>query len=288
MKYACIARFRDEFDVTLMCRVLDVARSGFYAWLSRAPSQRETADLRLRLVVRAVHVESNGTYGSPRVHRALLNDQGVRCSRKRVVRLMQHEGLKGTRSRRFRHSRTAPALPPFAPNVLGRRFDVAEFDQVWVADMTACWTDARWLYLAAVLDLGSRRVIGWATSADPDQALTLTALRRALAIRQPRPGLLHHSDRGSPYTGAEYQAVLIEHGATVSMSRSGNCWDNAVAESFFATLKTELVARARWSTHAMATEALSHYIDGWYNRRRLHSTLGYVSPADYERRQKAA
>jgi transposase InsO family protein len=287
VKYACIAQHRDEFALTLMCRVLQVSRAGFYAWLRRPPSARVMRDQRLRVAIRAIHAESQRTYGSPRVHRALQAQQ-LRCSRKRVVRLMRAEGLRAQRSRRYRATTRAAATRPAAPNVLARQFQPGGLNRVWVGDLTACWTREGWLYLAVLLDLGSRRVVGWAASALADQALTLTALQRALVVRRPAPGLLHHSDRGTHYTGAGYQAALAAHGLTPSMSRVGECWDNAVAESFFATLKTELVADARWPTRAAATTAIGRYIEGWYNPRRRHSTLEYVSPVEYERRLHAA
>ena len=288
MKYACIAHARDAFPVALMCRVLGVSRAGYYAWRRRGPSPRAQADQALRGMIRTIHAESRGTYGSPRIQHTLRAEHAVGCGRKRIARLMQDEGLAGVRRPRYRRTTAASAVVPFAPNHLARCFQRPALDRVWVGDITACWTDAGWLYLAAVLDLGSRRVVGWATSARADQMLTRTALSRALAIRQPPPGLLHHTDRGAPYTGADYQALLLQHELVASMSRAGDCWDNAVAESFFATLKTELVARSHWRTRALATAALGHYIDGWYNPRRRHSTLGYVSPADYERQHPAA
>ncbi|MEO6057903.1 MAG: IS3 family transposase [Gemmatimonadales bacterium] len=287
VKYACIARHRDEFTVALMCRVLRVSRAGFYAWLERPPSARATTDGRLRVAIRAIHAASQRSYGSPRVHRE-LRAQAVRCGRKRIVRLMQAEGLRAKRSRRYRGTTQADPTRPVAPNLLDRQFQVTRLDRVWVGDVTACWTTEGWLYVAVVLDLGSRRVVGWATSAAADQALTLGALRRALVVRQPAAGLLHHSDRGSHYTGADYRAALAAAGLTVSMSRKGDCWDNAVAESFFATLKTELVADAHWTTRAVATAAVGYYIEGWYNRRRRHSTLDYVSPVEYEQRLQVA
>jgi putative transposase len=287
VKYACIARHRDTFPVALMCRVLRVARAGFYAWLERPPSGRATRDAELRVAIRASHAASRQTYGSPRVHQD-LRAQGLRASRKRVVRLMQADGLRGTRRGRFRTTTTADRTHPVAPNRLARRFQVHDLNRVWAGDVTACWTAEGWLYLAVVLDLASRRVVGWAVGASAEQALTLTALERALAMRQPAPGLLHHSDRGAHYTGAAYQARLAAHGLTVSMSRTGDCWDNAVVESFFATLKTELGRETRWPTRAAATTALGHYIEGWYNRRRRHSTLDYRSPVEHEQRLTAA
>ncbi len=287
MRYACIAQHRAEYPIRLMCRVLAVSRAGFYAWLERAPSGRAQADARLHVAIRAIHAESRRSYGSPRIHRE-LRAQGQRHGRKRIARLMRVAGLRAKRSRRYRTTTRSEGTRPAAPNTLNRRFAVRELDRVWAGDVTACWTGEGWLYLAALLDLGSRRVVGWTTSATLDQALTRAALRRALVQRRLTPGLLHHSDRGTSYTGEEYQATLAAAGLVVSMSRRGDCWDNAVVESFFATLKTELVHEARWATRAEATAALAAYIEGWYNRRRRHSTLDYLSPAEYELRLRAA
>lgn len=287
MRYACIAAHRAEYPVRLMCRVLVVSRGGFYAWLERAPSRRAQTDARLRVAIRAIHAESRRSYGSPRIHRE-LRAQGQRHGRKRIARLMQVEGLRAKRSRRYRVTTRRDATHPAAPNTLGRQFAVRELNRVWAGDVTACWTGEGWLYLAALLDLGSRRVVGWATSGTVDQTLTQRALRRALVQRQPAAGLLHHSDRGTPYTAEEYRAALSTAHVAVSMSRPGDCWDNAVMESFFATLKTELVHEARWTTRVEATAALATYIEGWYNRRRRHSTLDYLSPAEYELRLRAA
>ena len=287
MRYACIAAHRAEYPVRLMCRVLVVSRGGFYAWLERAPSRRAQTDARLRVAIRAIHAESRRSYGSPRIHRE-LRAQGQRHGRKRIARLMRVEGLRAKRSRRYRVTTRRDATHPAAPNRLGRQFAVRAVNRVWAGDVTACWTGEGWLYLAALLDLGSRRVVGWATSGTLDQTLTQRALRRALVQRQPAAGLLHHSDRGTPYTAAEYRAALRAAHVAVSMSRPGDCWDNAVMESFFATLKTELVHEARWATRADATAALGTYIEGWYNRRRRHSTLDYLSPAEYELRLRAA
>jgi len=285
VKYACIQAHEGEFTLVLMCRVLTVSRTGYYAWRSRAPSAHAAADTRLRVAIRAIHAESHQRYGSPRIHRELRVRQWS-CSRKRVARLMRLDGLRGKRRRRYRCTTQADGTAP-APNRLGRRFRVAAPNRVWGSDVTACWTAQGWLYLAVVLDLASRRVIGWATGATPGQELTLPALRQALTHRTPPAGLLHHSDRGMHYTGSSYQRLLAAHGGIASMSRRGNCWDNAVVESFFATLKTELVADAQWWSHSDATDALRQYI-AWYNGQRLHSTLGYVSPARFERQLTAA
>ena len=237
------------------------------------------------MAIRAIHSASKGRYGRPRIHRA-LQAQALHCSPKRVARLMHLDGLRGKRSRRYRATTQADGTPP-APNHLRRRFRVPTLDQVWASDVTACPTAAGWLYLAVVLDLASRRVIGWAAGRTGGQELTLAALRQALRHRAPRPGLLHHSDRGNHYTGSTYQRLLAAHGIVVSMSRTGDCWDNAVAESFFATLKTELVDDAQWRSPSDGLEGLRQYLS-WYNRQRLHSTLDYLTPVAYEARLTAA
>lgn len=285
MKYAGIQRHEGAFPITLMCRVLEVARAGYYAWRRRRPSARVQTDTQLRVAIRAVHAASRGRYGRPRIHRA-LRAQDVRCGAKRVARLMRLDGLRGKRSRRYRATTRADGTPP-APNRLARQFAVPALNRVWASDVTAWPTAAGWLYVAVVLDLASRRVIGWAAGRTPGQELTLPALRQALARRRPPAGLVHHSDRGMHYTGMSDQRLLTAHGITASMSRRGDCWDNAVVESFFATLKTELVADASWRSHPEALEALRQYL-AWYNSQRLHSTLHYVSPAVYEAHLAAA
>jgi putative transposase len=289
VRYACIAQHRDSYPLTLMCRVLAVARSGFYAWCGRRPSVRAQTDARLRVQIRAIHAASQRRYGRPRIHRE-LRAQGTRVSAKRVGRLLRSEGLRGKRARRFVVT-TRSAGGPSWPNRLGRQFAVAHVpgrDRIWVADATACWTAEGWLYLAVILDLGSRRVVGWAAGARLDQALVATALERALVLRQPAPGLLHHSDQGTVYTSTGYQGRLARHEALASFSRRGDCWDNAVMESFFATLKTELVPATPWRTRAQARAELAASLDGWYNYERRHSSLGYLSPVDYERQHRAA
>ena len=283
MKYACIARHRGEFPVRLMCRVLAVSPAGFYAAQGRAPSARTRGDQRLRLEIRAVHTASRRRYGAPKVHRA-LRAEGIRCGRKRVARLMRADGLRAKRPRPFRVTTDSAHPHPVAPNHLQRRFAVAEqpgSDRIWAADLTFLSTREGWLYVAIGLDLASRRVVGWCAAAYLDQRLTCTALWRALARRRPAPGALHHSDRGVQYAGAAYQALLAQHGLTASMSRVGDCWDNAVVESFFATLKGELAVDANWSTRAEAERAVSAYIT-WYNQERCHASLDYRSPRQYE------
>jgi transposase InsO family protein len=285
VKYACIARHLDEFDVRLMCEVLDVSPSGYYTSRKRSPSARAIADERLLLNVRIAHEKSDGTYGAPRVQRE-LKDDGLSVGTKRVARLMREDGLVARAPRRTRPTTTDSAHPhPLAPNLLDRQFDVngIALNQVWVSDITYVPTQAGWLYLATVLDLASRRVVGWAMRDTLDSELAISALAMAVATRRPAPGLLHHSDRGSQYACAEYRTTLAAHGMVASMSRKGNCWDNAVAESFFATLELELILNHRWATRDAARRAIFRYIETWYNRERRHSTLGYRSPATYER-----
>jgi transposase InsO family protein len=290
VKYACIAQHRDAFSVTLMCRVLEVARTGFYVWLRRPPSGRAQADARLRVAIRALHAANRQRYGRPRIHRE-LRAQGVRVGAKRVGRLLRAEGLRTKRARRYVVTTQSGGGVPAATNWLARRFAVGQVpgrDRVWVADATACWTSQGWLYLAVVLDLASRRVVGWAAGPTLDQTLTGQALERALLLRQPGPGLVHHSDQGTAYTGSLYHRLLTREQCVVSYSRRGNCWDNAVVESFFATLKTELVRDAHWPTRAQARAELAAYLDGWYNYERRHSSLGYLSPVEYERQHRVA
>jgi putative transposase len=281
VKCAVIAQHRAEYPLTLMCRVLGIARSAFYAWQRRGLSPRAQEDAALRLRIAAHHERSDRNYGSPRIVRDLRDEQWL-VSRRRVARLMGELGLDGRPPRRFVVTTQTDATLPVAPNLLDRHFAVDAPNRVWAADVTYCRTGEGWLYLAVVLDLCSRRVVGWATSALLDTPLVRTALDRALAIRQPASGLLHHSDRGSTYASGDYQARLAARGLVCSMSRRGDCWDNAVVESFFATLKRECVRKHRWPTRASLLRALARYVDGWYNRERRHSSLDYVSPMAYE------
>jgi transposase InsO family protein len=284
VKYACIKAHRDEFELTLMCRVLAVSRSGFYAWLKREPSRRAREDQRLLVHIRAAHERSHGRYGSPRVHQDLV-EQGERTSEKRVARLMHDDGLRGKQARRYRSTTDSRHSYSVADNVLDRQFapeQVKGPDQVWVADITYVPTREGWLYLAVILDLATRLVVGWSMCRSLDRSLVLRALHMALERRQPGPGLLHHSDRGVQYACEEHRALLAGHGITASMSRKGNCWDNAVAESFFATLERELIDDSDWATRRQATNDIFDFIEIWYNRQRRHSSLGYLSPARYE------
>jgi transposase InsO family protein len=281
MKYTFIVAHELEFRVQRMCHVLGVGRSGYYAWRKRTPSTREQANQTLLELIQAEHVASRKTYGSPRLH-VVLRRKGVVCGHNRVARLMRLHGIVAF-SRRRSHPRTtqrqAGVVP--APNRLAQDFSAAAPNQKWVSDFTYIETGEGWLYLAVVLDLFSRQVIGWAMSQTMDTALVVMALRMALLNRRPPAGLLHHSDQGSQYTSATYCQCLTDALAQLSMSGVGNCYDNAVMESFFGTLKTECV-REPFPTRALARTTIFEYLEVWYNRQRLHSTLGYLSPVDFE------
>jgi putative transposase len=270
-----------EFPVALMCRALGVSRSGFYAWSVRPESERSKENKRLTLEIKKVHEESRRTYGSPRVH-AELQEQGFEVGRKRVARLMRDNGLRAKGKRRFRKTTDSNHGRSVAPNILSRNFEVDAPNTVWAGDITYLWTAEGWVYLAVVLDLFSRRVVGWALADHMRTDLVLEALFDALGSRAPRSGLLHHSDRGTQYASGDYQATLEAHGIKCSMSRTGDCWDNAVVESFFGTLKTELDATDQWTTRAQARYDVFEYVEVFYNRQRRHSYLGYVSPARFE------
>jgi putative transposase len=290
LRYAVITRHRGEFEVRLMCRVLEVSPSGYYASRKRSPSWHALIDEVLMARVRIIHAESDETYGAPRVHRE-LQAEGLPASPKRVARLMREEGLVARPRKRPRVSTTDSNHDhPIAPNLLARAFDVhgVGINRVWVADMTYIPTREGVLYLATVLDLGSRRCVGWAMRDTLEVELALGALRMARAARAPGPGLIHHSDRGSQYTSGNYRAELAAHGMLASMSGKGDCYDNAVAESFFSTLEFELLMKNDWHTREDARRAIFRYIETWYNRKRRHSTLGYVSPAEYEQQLQVA
>jgi transposase InsO family protein len=267
-----------------MCYVLEVSRSGYYAWRHRAPSATAARRVSLTEQIRVVHEGSRQVYGAPRIHRELLASD-VRCSRGTVAKLMRRAGIRSKMRRRFvvrttdsRHGHKV------APNRLNRRFRQARPDQAWAADITYIATGEGWLYLAAVIDLCSRKIVGWATGDSLAAELCCRALQMALVHRRPGRTVLHHSDRGVQYACDEYQGLLAEHGLTASMSRTGNCYDNAVMESFFGKLKTELVHHETYATREAARQSLFEYIEVFYNRRRRHSSLGYLSPAEHEQR----
>lgn len=266
-----------------MCQVLGVSTSGFYAWCRRPESARQGQDRRLQVLIRACFAASKQRYGSPRIHRDLREEHDERLSRKRVIRLMQEEGLQARTPKRFMCTTDSDHDLPVATNVLNREFTAEAPNQRWVGDTTEFKIgEGGKLYLAAILDLFSRFVVGWAISAVNDRHLTLAALTMALNRRCPETGLLHHSDRGSTYASEDYQDRLAAHGITCSMSRTGDCYDNAVMEAFFSTVKTELADV--FASHGQAKRELFDYIEAFYNTRRRHSTLDYVSPAEFERR----
>ena len=293
MRFAFIQAHAEQWHIVTMCRVLEVSKAGYYAWVQRAPSARAAADATLTVTIRETFRRCRKRYGSPRIH-AELAAQGRRHGAKRVARLMQAAGLRAKARRAFRSTTDSAHTLPIAPNVLAREFAVADaheprpLDHAWVGDITYLPTREGWLYLAVVLALGSRRVIGWAMQHSIDARLTETALRMAVRTRRPAAGAVHHTDRGSQYAAHSYQALLAAHGMQCSMSRVGDCWDNAVAESFFATLELELLVHHDWHTRDAARQAIFKYIEAWYNPRRRHSTLAYVSPATYEQRRAAA
>jgi putative transposase len=282
-----MAAHRARFRIRKLCEVLDVSRSGFYAWLHRQPSRRERENEAIAVQVREVHRRSREVYGSPRIY-VELREAGQGWGRHRVARIMREEGLRARCARRFRWIATKREELPAAPDLLHRSFAASAPNRVWVGDVTMIRTGEGWLYLAMLLDLFSRKIVGWATSASPRQELALDALQMAIEQRRPRPGLIHHSDRGGQYSSAEYQNLLDQHGIRCSMSRPGNCLDNAVAESFFHTLKTEWIYHAHYKTRREARLAVFEYIEGFYNIERRHSSLDYQSPEEYEQKQSAA
>lgn len=279
MRFTFIAEEKKAYPVTVLCRVLAVSPSGFYAWHGRAASPHAVEDARLLEEIIEVHAAARRTYGSPRVHR-VLRARGVRVGRHRVARLMRHGGLVGRARRRYCTTTNSRHHDAVAANLLARDFTATAPNQKWVVDTTELTIGSRKGYLAAVLDLYARRLVGWALHPTNDRDLTIAALHQAFAQRQPGTGLVHHSDRGCTYTCADYRAMLDVHNVTASMSGTGNCYDNAVMESWFATLKAEL--GDTFASHDVADAALFSYIDIFYNRERLHSTLGYVSPETYE------
>jgi len=283
MRYAFIQAEKAQYPVEVLCRVMAVARSGFYAWCQQPVSRRGQQNQALLAQIRRVHQDSDGSYGSPRIHRD-LHAQGVRISRHRVARLMRRYGVRGVCRRRaiWRSRTVAPEV--VAENLLQQHFNATRPNQKWAGDITYVATQEGWLYLAVLLDLYSRRIVGWAMGGRVTTALTHTALTMAMQQRQVEEGLLHHSDRGSQYAAHDYQQQLTVQGIQCSMSRPGNCWDNAVVESFFASLKTELIYRRRFQTRQEAQTAIFAYIEAFYNRRRRHSTLGYLSPVEFEQR----
>ncbi len=264
-----------------MCRVLKVCPSGYYAWRGRQQSPHHRQSQTLLVAIKALHKQSKHTYGSPRICRG-LSRQGIRCSENRVARLMRVHEIRAKQTKRFKATTDSRHDLPVAENLLDRQFEPETPNQAWAADITYVWTGQGWLYLAVVMDLFSRRIVGFSMGRSLRRALVIEALTMALGRRRVGQGLLHHSDRGSQYASGEFQRVLVGAGIICSMSRRGNCWDNAPVESFFSTLKCELVHHRRYRSRAEARLDIFEYIEVWYNRKRLHSSLGYRSPAEYE------
>jgi transposase InsO family protein len=281
VRFAFLQSHAHEFSIVAMCRVLSVTRQGYHAWTRRRPSARACANEALRMEIREIHQRSRRSYGRRRVHRQLMR-RGHGVGRNRVARIMAQEGLRAKRSPRFRVTTDSRNTKVVHENVLARDFAVGAPNRAWAGDITYLWTKEGWLYLAVVLDIGTRRVIGWSFRETLHAELVTTALDMALGSRSVTAGLICHSDRGSQYGSADIQAMIERYQLRGSMSRKGNCWDNAVVESFFASFKTELVKDARWQRRTEAKSAAVEWMEGWYNRERMHSTLGYLSPEEYE------
>jgi putative transposase len=280
-RHRFVEAHRDMYPVSEMCRVLGISRSGYYAWRKRSPSPRERENGRLLAALIELHAASGKTYGSPRLHQALVK-QGQACGRHRVARLMRQHGIAGITPRRTQRTTRAAAGHVPLPDLVQRDFTATRPNEKWVADMTYLATHEGWLYLAVVMDLYSRTVVGWAMQSRMTADLVCEAVRMGIKNRHPASGLVHHSDRGSQYTSAVFQELLAAHDIRPSVGRTGDCYDNAAMESFFATLKRERIQRRIYETRAAARSTVFQYIEVFYNRQRLHSTLGYCSPLEYE------
>jgi len=283
MRYRCIDRRRSQYPVTMMCRVLKVAKSGYYAWRVRPESERAKQDRELTRVIRRIHAENKRVYGRPRIT-AELKDEGYRCGERKVGRLMREAGLRGCPLRRFKVTTQSDPSHPVAPNLLQQDFTAERPNQRWAADITYISTRRGWLYLAVVMDLYSRRIIGWSMDRWISRHLVIDALSMAIAQRRPGSDLIHHSDRGAQYTSDDFRDELEIHGIQCSMSNRANCYDNAVVESFFGVMKREWVNRVRYRNRDEARADIFEYIECFYNRKRRHGYLGNISPAAFEER----
>jgi len=272
--------YKDEFKINTMCKTLKASRSGYYRWQKQLEKQ-DNPDLLLNNI-RRVFIESRKNYGSPRIYQQ-LKVEGIQCGRHRVARFMRDDGIIARKRRKYKKPVSKQRVQPIANNVLNREFQVKNKNSVWVCDVSYFWTRNGWIHLAIVMDLFSRKIVGWSMSNRVDKELTQHALKMALANREPDHTVLHHSDQGAEYSNKDYQTLLNENQMGVSMSRKANCYDNAVAESFFKTIKSELTRKQRFKTQDEAKSAIFEYIEVFYNRKRLHSTLGYLSPMEYER-----
>jgi transposase InsO family protein len=282
MRFALIDQAKEQFPVHRLCGVLGVSASGYFAWKDRPACRRQRDDLVLLAHARSSFALSNGTYGSPRMMRE-LQDNGFAVGRRRTARLMRENDLKARQKRRFKRTTDSEHSWPVAPNIIDQDFAADGPNQKWGVDISYVWTREGWIYLAVVIDLFSRRVVGWAVGDRLHRRLAIAALQTALTMRRPPEGLIHHSDRGSQYCSIDYQAVLRSHGIRISMSGKGNCYDNAMVETFFKTLKSELVWLTTFFTRAEAERDIARYIDGFYNPVRRHSALDYLSPAQFEK-----
>jgi putative transposase len=290
MKYGVIHETAKEYklySILKMCRFLKVSRSGYYEWCKRDESPRKKKDRELKEKILAIYNKSKKHYGSPRIHDE-LHDMGIPCSKKRVERLMRELGIRARHKRQFRITTNSKHNYPVAANLLNRQFQVKGPNQVWVADITYIRTFEGWLYLAAVMDLYSRKIVGWSMSETMNTAMAIAALKMAINRRRPPKGLLHHSDRGVQYASYDYQDVLNENHMICSMSRKGNCWDNAPAESFFSTLKTECIEGKIYLSRAQAKREIFEFIEIDYNRKRRHSSIGSMTPENFENQRKSA
>ena len=281
MRFAFIDRYRRVHPVGMMCRLLSVSKSGYYVWRRRPESPRAGENRKLLVTIRAIHRLRRQVYGSPRVHFE-LREMGWTCGRHRVARLMRRNAVRVRTKRRFRVTTKSRHSHPVAANLLERNFTAQRPDEIWVADITYVWTREGWLYLAVVMDVFSRRIVGWSLKDRLTTKLALDALQMALGNRKPPRNLIHHSDRGSQYASGEYGRLLTRHGILPSMSRAGDCWDNAMMESMFGRFKTELVHLTDFQGRAQAREEIFDYIESFYNRQRRHSSLGYLSPVAFE------
>lgn len=287
MKYAWIKQHRDQFHVTRMCRQLGVSRTGFCQWSTRAPSDRSMANATLDAQVAAIHAQSKCSYGRPRIVRG-LRKEGLRVGHERVRKSLERQGLRPVYKRPYRVTTDSNHRKSIAPNVLNRRFDGWQINRAWVGDITYLATHEGWLYLAVIMDLASRRIVGWSLSARIQADLVCQALKSAYWRRKPAPGLIMHTDRGSQYASEVHRGLIKDYGIVQSMSRKGNCWDNSPMESFFKTLKVERIHQLRYETRAQAKLDVIDWIEGFYNRERMHSSNGYQSPNDAESSLRAA
>jgi putative transposase len=287
MKFKFISDYREKFKVGRMCKLLKVSRSGYHAWFKRPESRQKRENRALEAKIRVLHASSHGIYGAPRIHKDLIDD-GIRCGKNRVARIMRKAGIRSRTKKKFKATTDSRHNFPVAPNLLNQNFKVDTPDHTWVGDITYIPTNEGWLYLAVLLDLFNREVVGWSTSSRLTRQLAIDALLMALGRRNPGINMMHHSDQGSQYASTDYQKILKDHDITCSMSRRGNCYDNAVAERFFGRLKSECINHNRYLRRSEATQSIFYYIEIFYNRKRRHSSINYVTPQEYETFRLAA